>query len=119
MLIKAPSLYPYWYDQWEEQMEAYAADRGLKYINFLELIDEAGLDFSTDTYDHGLHLNLYGAEKLSHWFGAWLTQHCPQVEDRRGQEPYDSIWSEKSAAYAQRKTELEAQWAEESKEETT
>ena len=83
-----------------------------------QVIDAAGLDFDTDTYDHGLHLNLYGAEKLSHWFGAWLTEHCPQVEDRRGQEPYESIWAEKSATYAQRKTELEAAWAAEQKEDT-
>lgn len=87
VLIKAPSLYPFWYDQWEEQIEDYAARRGLSYINFLELTDEIGVDFTTDTYDSGLHLNLYGAEKLSRWFGQWLTANCP-VEDRRGQEEY-------------------------------
>lgn len=108
VLIKAPSLYPYWYDQWDEQMEDYAAQRGLPYINFLDLTDELGLDFSTDTYDNGLHLNLYGAEKLTHWFGEWLTENAP-VEDRRGQEPYDEVWSEKSAAYAARKELLEAE----------
>ena len=27
------------------------------------------IDFTADTYDSGLHLNLYGAEKMSHWFG--------------------------------------------------
>ena len=69
-----------------------------------------GIDFSTDTYDSGLHLNLYGAEKLSRWFGDWLTQNCP-VEDRRGQEPYESVWQEKSAAYAARKARLEAEWS--------
>lgn len=109
VLIKAPSLYPYWYDQWEEQMEEYAASRGLPYINFLELTDEIGIDFDTDTYDSGLHLNLYGAEKMSHWFGAWLTENCP-VADRRGQSPYDGIWNEKSAIYAARKERLEAEW---------
>lgn len=118
VLVKAPSLYPYWYDEWEEQMEDYAAAHDLQYVNCLEIIDEAGLDFNTDTYDHGLHLNLYGAEKLSHWFGAWLTEHCPQVEDRRGQEPYETIWTEKSEAYAQRQVELEAAWTAEQKEDT-
>lgn len=109
VLVKAPSLYPYWYGQWEEQIENYAARRGLEYLNFLELTQEAGLDFSADTYDNGLHLNLYGAEKLSRWFGAWLSEHCP-VEDRRGQQPFEDIWSEKSAAYAARKARLEAEW---------
>ena len=110
VLIKAPSLYPFWYDQWEEQIEDYAARRGLSYINFLELTDEIGVDFTTDTYDSGLHLNLYGAEKLSRWFGQWLTANCP-VEDRRGQEEYADIWNEKSAAYAARRERLEAEWS--------
>ena len=72
VLVKAPSLYPYWYDEWEEQMETYAAEHGLKYYNFLDLTDEIGLDYNTDTYDAGLHLNLSGAEKLAHYFGAVL-----------------------------------------------
>ena len=107
VLIKAPSLYPYWYDQWEEQIEAYAEENGLLYLNFLELIEEVGLDFDTDTYDSGLHLNLYGAEKLSHWFGAWLTENS-SVEDRRSQAEYDAVWNEKSAVYAARQARLEA-----------
>lgn len=51
ILVKAPSLYPYWYDEWEEQMEEYAEKNELLYINFLELMQETGLDFSQDTYD--------------------------------------------------------------------
>ena len=110
VLMKAPSLYPYWYDQWEAQMEEYAAEHGLQYVNFLELTEEMGIDFSTDTYDSGLHLNLYGAEKMSRWFGRWLTENTA-VEDRRGQAPYAEIWAEKSEAYNQRKARLEAEWA--------
>lgn len=110
VLMKAPSLYPYWYDQWEVQMEEYAAEKGVSYINFLELTEEMGIDFNTDTYDSGLHLNLYGAEKMSHWFGRWLTENTA-VEDRRGQAPYEEIWAEKSETYAARKARLEAEWA--------
>ena len=110
VLMKAPSLYPYWYDQWEEQMDAYAAQHNIPYINFLELTDEMAIDFNTDTYDSGLHLNLYGAEKMSHWFGQWLVDNT-DVEDRRSQAPYAEIWNAKSAAYAARKERLEAEWA--------
>lgn len=110
VLMKAPSLYPYWYDQWEVQMEDYAAQHDLAYLNFLELTEEMGIDYNTDTYDSGLHLNLYGAEKMSRWFGAWLKEHTA-VEDRRGQAPYAEIWTEKSEAYAARKERLEAEWA--------
>lgn len=114
VLIKAPSLYPYWYDQWEEQIEDYAAEHGLAYINFLELTDEIGIDFTTDTYDNGLHLNLYGAEKLTHWFGAWLDENC-DLPDRRDDEAYAAAWNEKSAVFAARQAQLEAEWNEETK----
>ena len=108
ILIKAPSLYPYWYDEWEVQMEQYAADNDLLYINFLELVEETGLDFSTDTYDAGLHMNLSGAEKLSHYLGQVLSEQVG-VENHRGDEHLEEIWEEKKAAYEQEK---EAQYAE-------
>ena len=98
VLIKAPSLYPVWYDPWEEQMEAYAEEQGLLYINFLELIEETGLDFSTDTYDAGLHLNLYGAEKMSHYLGQVLQEQLG-LADRRSDEHLSAIWQDKIAAY--------------------
>ncbi len=94
VLMKAPSLYPYWYDEWEEQVEAYASKYNLKYINYLELADEIGLDFSTDTYDGGLHLNLSGADKLSKHLGNFLINEC-NVPDRRGEEKLAESWKMK------------------------
>lgn len=75
ILIKAPSLYPYWYPQWDSQIQEYAQKYGLAYYNMLEYTEEAGIDYRTDTYDAGLHLNVSGAEKLSVWFGKELTEH--------------------------------------------
>ena len=103
ILIKAPSLYPYWYDEWEAQMEEFAAENGLLYINFLELVEETGLDFSTDTYDAGLHLNLSGAEKVSRYLGRVLREEG--VPDRRGEEELQEIWQEKIRLYEQDKEE--------------
>ena len=107
ILIKAPSLYPHWYDEWDQQMVDYAAEYGLTYINFLDHIDEIGLDFSTDTYDQGLHLNLSGAEKLSDYFGTILRE--AGVPDRREDEELSAVWAEKCAAYH---AQAEAQYAE-------
>lgn len=98
VLVKAPSLVPYWYDEWEEQVEAYAAVHGLKYYNFLEVTDGIGLDYSTDTYDAGLHLNLSGAEKMAHYFGKILTDECG-LESRRGEEDLEADWQKKREAY--------------------
>ena len=98
ILIKAPSLYPYWYPEWEVQMEEYAAKHELTYINFLELQEECGLDFSVDTYDAGLHLNLWGALKITDYLGQVLTEDFG-LEDRRSDEHLSQIWDEKLKIY--------------------
>ncbi len=98
VLIKAPSLYPYWYDEWEVQMEQYAEKHNLQYINFLKLVDEIGIDFSEDTYDAGLHLNVTGAEKLSDYFGKILSETY-KLEDKRSDEELRKIWQEKVDFY--------------------
>ena len=97
VLIKAPSLYPYWYPEYEEQVEAYAAKYDLPYYNFLELQEETGVDYNTDTYDGGLHMNLSGARKLSHYIGPVLLEHG--AVDRRGDAELERIWSEEIERY--------------------
>ena len=98
VLIKAPSLYPYWYEQWDQQIIDYANETQLKYYNFLDAIEEIGLDYSEDTYDAGLHLNLSGAEKLSRYFGRILTEECG-LASRKGEEKLAARWEEKQKAY--------------------
>ena len=98
ILIKAPSLYPYWYEEWETQVEEYAAKNDLLYINFLELVEEIGIDYNVDTYDAGLHLNLSGAEKLSSYLGNILIEQAG-LSDRRNEERLYKIWQEKLADY--------------------
>ncbi len=110
VLVKAPSLYPYWYDEWDAQIARYAKEHDLLYVNLLAQADEAGLDFQTDTYDGGLHLNLSGAEKLSHYFGAILQKECG-LENRRGEEALETAWQEKAVWYQEDKARQEAEIA--------
>lgn len=98
VLIKAPSLYPAWYDQWDEQMVEYAKKNHVDYINFLDHIDEIGLDFQHDTYDAGLHLNLSGAEKLSEYFGKYLVEKY-HIQDSRQDPDSSSRWAKKVKFY--------------------
>ena len=55
VLLKAPSLSPVWWDEWDAQIEDYAAEHDLLYVNMLDYQEEIGIDWSTDTYDAGLH----------------------------------------------------------------
>lgn len=102
ILIKAPSLYPYWYPEWEEQMAEYAKANDLKYINFLDLQETVGLDWNEDTYDAGLHLNLYGGEKVTRYLGDYLVSECG-LSDRRGEAKLDAIWEAKNTAFEEDK----------------
>ncbi len=97
ILTKAPSLWPYWYDEYEEQVEEYASAHELTYINFLELQEETDIDYSTDTYDGGLHMNLTGAEKLSRYIGPILLK--AGACDRRNEAGLAKIWEEETVRY--------------------
>ena len=82
ILIKAPSVYPHWYPEYDAQIESYALQHGLKFYNFLDNVEEIGIDYKVDTYDAGLHLNLTGATKMSAYFARILARDHG-VEDHR------------------------------------
>ena len=90
VLIKAPSLYPYWYEEYDEQIKDYASNHNLDYYNFIDKIDEIGIDFSKDTYDGGLHLNLDGATKLSNYFAPILKEKY-NLTDYKNDKEYEEL----------------------------
>ena len=112
VLIKTPALYPIWYDQWDKQVDAYAQEHGLLYINMLDYQEEMGIDWTSDTYDQGLHLNVFGAEKAAAWFGRILSEECG-VPDRRGDSDLAALWAEKCITYYNRKETMMAQESQE------
>ncbi|MBQ9085759.1 MAG: SGNH/GDSL hydrolase family protein [Clostridia bacterium] len=108
ILMKAPtnSWAYWWYEEWEEQICTYAEEKNLSYYNFIPLCEEIGIDWNTDTYDAGVHLNVYGAEKLSRYFGA-LLQSAHHIPDRRSEAETSARWQERMDAYRKQKIQLE------------
>lgn len=105
VLVKAPSLYPHWYPEWEQQIIDYADKHDLLYINTLELQQQIGLTFTgdkADTYDGGLHLNCAGAEKVARYLGKEL-QSRYNLPDMRKDPDTQKVWDKKIAAYQQMK----------------
>ena len=100
ILVKAPmnSIRYYWYPEWDEQMVDYAAENGLAYYSLVGKDEEIGLDWSTDTYDKGLHLNVYGAEKVTSYFGKILAENH-NMPDHRTDAELSAIWGERIDAY--------------------
>jgi hypothetical protein len=102
ILMKAPTGTPewHWYDQWDVQIKEYAAEHGLRYYNFLENVEQIGIDFMTDTYDKGGHLNLSGAEKLSVYFVKILVDEL-KLTSHHGEEAYEQTWTVLTEQYNQ------------------
>jgi hypothetical protein len=98
VLIKAPSLYPYWYEEHDAQIQDFASRQGLAYYDLTKEIETIGLDFTQDTYDAGLHLNLSGATKLSGYFAQILVSEHG-VQDRRSDPEIAKIYDEKLRLY--------------------
>lgn len=94
LLVKAPSLAPQWYDGQNQQVIDYAKKHGLEYVNFYELLEETGIDYETDTYDGGLHMNYSGAKKLSRYLGKYLRKHG-KWEDHRKDASLSKVYEEK------------------------
>lgn len=104
ILFKAPSLYPVWHDEWNIQIRDYAEAYRIPYINALEDMEKIGIDFDTDSYDGGLHMNVYGAEKVSDYLGPVLKEFG--LEDHRKDSELMTLWIEKEKRY---EAEKEAQ----------
>ena len=98
ILIKAPSVYPYWYEEYDAQIQEYADKHGLAFYNFLDHVEEIGIDYQLDTYDGGLHLNLAGAEKLSVFFADILAEKHG-IPDHRQDPDIAAEYDEKLRAY--------------------
>ena len=104
VLVKAPTdswRYP-WHDEYETKVQALAEQYGLAYYNFLNDADKIDLDWSTDTYDTGHHLNVWGAEKLSRYFGNLLVEKY-DLTDGRQDEALVAVWNEDIARYEEQK----------------
>ncbi len=104
ILVKAPtnSWHYHWFDEWDEQVVAYAADHDLSYYNLIDDADAMGLDLTTDSYDGGVHLNVYGAEKLTCYFGQILAD-TDRAPDRRHEADMAAVWQARVERYKARK----------------
>ena len=87
-------------------MVEYAEKYKLPYINFYELIDTLKIDYETDTYDGGLHMNLNGADKLSDYLGQWLMEKYP-LTDYRTDKKMSQIYDKKVRIFENMKKEQE------------
>jgi len=98
VLIKAPNLFPHWHEQWDEQIVDFAELHDLLYINFLDMEDVIGLDWEEHSFNAGFHLNVFGAELMSRFFGEILVNNF-DLPDRRADPDVAAEWNAMAAQY--------------------
>lgn len=69
-------------------------------------VEEMGLDFGTDFYDYGSHVNALGEAKCTAFLGEYLKENF-DLPDRRGQAGYES-WDSAWELYQEAQAEAEA-----------
>ena len=108
ILIKSPtnSTKYWWYDTWDGQITEYARKNGLDYYNMTDKCDEIGIDWQTATYDGGLHLNVYGAEKTAAYFGKILSEKY-NITDRSNDSTYSAKWQDICERYYNERNKAE------------
>ena len=79
-------------------MEDLSRELGIPYLdgNLLDL----GIDWQTDTYDRGDHLNYWGAVKVTRDLGRWFQENLP-LPDHRGEASYEA-WDRDLATLPER-----------------
>lgn len=98
ILMKAPSLSPVWHDWENQQIVDYAEKQELPFINFYDLLKETDINYETDTYDGGLHLNRNGAGKLAKYLGKVLTEQYG-IPDHRNDADIAKVYQQKYRFY--------------------
>lgn len=74
VLIYLPTAFS-WDQKRHDTIAAYAAAHGLPFLDFNTDSSSFGLNWKTDSRDGGIHLNYFGAMKISQYFGSYLQQH--------------------------------------------
>lgn len=75
VLYSSPSPDNYNYER-HNVLEEYARDYSLDYIDMNLKLKDIGIDWKTDSFDGGDHLNLCGAEKVTDYIAKYIKSTC-------------------------------------------
>jgi hypothetical protein len=75
-------------------MSDVAETNGISFLNMTTMRDEVGLDLQTD-YQNASHLNTFGAEKYTAWFGDYIDKRYDLPEhDNKNWDASCKVWEE-------------------------
>ena len=86
-------------------VQEYANANHVKFLDLNLYLEEIGIDWERDTSDGGDHLNVFGAEKVSHFLGNYLKENY-DFESHKGTKIYDKWLKQKEDYLKMKETEI-------------
>ena len=86
MLVCGPHIKD-WNGKYHNGAAQLARDFGVEFVDLTTVLDEIGIDWTTDTLDRGIHVNHAGAVKTTRYFEGFLEQ-TGLLPDHRGDAAY-------------------------------
>lgn len=86
-----------WHYERHNGIAALAKELNSEYIDLNMMNDEIRIDWTKDTRDKGDHLNIYGAKKVTHYLGDYLSR-TNTMDDHRKDTKYEK-WNEALIKY--------------------
>lgn len=80
-------------------LEEFAAEKGVKYVDLNEHVEEMGINWDDDSNDGGDHMNYFGCVKSTDFLGNYLKENT-DLPDHRGDGDY-SDWDSELVTYDQ------------------
>lgn len=99
LLLSTPSPRNYNYPR-HNSIKKYAQEHTLEYLNINLKLQATGINWKTDSLDHGDHLNFMGARKVTAYFGEYVYRNY-NLPDHRKDKEYAS-WKILSEQYEKR-----------------
>lgn len=97
ILLSEPNAMGSWAPHRHNAIAVLAEEMGLEYLDLNYMPEEVPIDWATDTFDGGDHLNYAGAQKVTAYLGKYLW-NMGIFEDKRGNEEYEA-WNEAKKAF--------------------
>lgn len=99
ILYSSASIQNYYTMRKHNTLNDFVRDYGFEFIDANKDLDIVGIDWNTDTWDNGDHLNLRGSRKMTVYLGDYLSKECG-LTDHRG-DPFYKNWDDMLPAYDQ------------------
>ncbi len=95
-----------------QAVKDYCSGKSITYLDFSEHPEYINIDWTTDTRDGGVHMNTYGAKKVSDFLGQYITDNY-DIPDRRKDEKLAKRWDSDYRRYSNRIQKMEKEMLEE------